>query len=68
MAARKTGSKQAGLKKASRKKAATTMGVGGPPVLRLPLVGKIKRSDIRKAILAVRAQKGTPADSSGNHN
>jgi hypothetical protein len=57
MAAKKTGSKQLGLKKASTKKAGTLIEVGGPPVLRLPLVGKIKRSDIRKAVLAVRDRK-----------
>jgi len=57
MAVKKTGSEALGLKKTSRKKAVALIEVGGPPVLRLPLVGKIKRSDIRKAVLAVRERK-----------
>ena len=44
----------ASKKKAAKQATAAAKVRIGPPIIRLPLVGKIKRADIRKAIMAVR--------------
>jgi hypothetical protein len=58
MAIKKAGAKPLAAKKAtSGRKAAARSGSKEPRVLKLPLVGKIKRADIRKAVQAVFREK-----------
>lgn len=60
------GVRQMAIKKpASRKKAIASKETSDPPILRLPLVGKVKRADIRKAVLAVRDEKAKARASNG---
>jgi hypothetical protein len=47
-------------KAAAGRKRVVSRGPGLPPVITSPLVGKIKRADIRKAIRAVIAERKKP--------
>jgi hypothetical protein len=49
----------------ARKKTGSRNEKRDPQVLKLPLVGKIKRADIRKAVLAVRAEKAQARAANG---
>jgi hypothetical protein len=57
MTMKKDGAKSPPLKKPADKKAPGRRGNGDPPILRLPLEGRVKRADIRKAVRAVRDEK-----------
>jgi hypothetical protein len=58
MTMKSDGSKPSTLKKPSGgKKTPRRGGKGDPPILRLPLEGKVKRVDIRRAVQAVREEK-----------
>ena len=57
MLTKRGASRRVGLKKTGGEKKAGGQGRSDPPVLRLHLVGKIKRSEMRRAILAVREEK-----------
>jgi hypothetical protein len=58
MTTKRDGSKSLTLKKPSDgRKAPGRRGKGDPPILRLPLEGRVKRADIRRAVLAVRDEK-----------
>jgi hypothetical protein len=66
MATKTAGSKQNTVKKAvAGKKRTVRKQAAYPPVLKLPLVGKIKREDIRKAVLRVRDKKAKIQASTG---
>jgi hypothetical protein len=58
MAMKRDGSRSPALKKPTGlKKAPGRRAKGDPPILMLPLEGKLKRADIRMAVLAVRDEK-----------
>jgi hypothetical protein len=58
MIMKRDGSKSPTLKKPSGgKKVPGRRGKGDPPILKLPLEGRVKRADIRRAVIAVRDEK-----------
>ena len=65
MAMKKAGTKRSTLKRRAAPRGSARKGKGERVVLQLPMEGKVKRADIRKAVLAVRAEKRLARASAG---